>query len=303
MFYEMKRGRLGLITYEELVEDYVMYDFPEMTVKECKHNPHNFRSNTYVLENLLFVVLDMVSFPEIFGSKHRMALYVRGDMCLIVAVSDEEGRIVRLFHELVERYDNGKGLVATYPERFLYNFLELMIADDQKFLENMEFNMSLLETRIMKERVDSSFINEILVLRKELMILWNYYEQLVDLGEALKDNEEERFPRKHVRSFEVFTNQVRRLSENVTHLKEYTVQLRETHDAMMDYHLNHVMKLFTIITAIFSPLSLIAGWYGMNFQYMPELGWRYGYLVVVILSLSVVVCCILLFKKYKLFQK
>jgi magnesium transporter len=248
-------------------------------------------------------VLDIISLPEVFEQKERFALYIRSDLCLIVSISDENGRISGLFHELVQRYETGNGMMSSYPEKFLYNYLEALITNDRKFLENMEFNMSLLETRIMKERIDESFINEILLIRKELMLLWNYYEQLVDLGEALKENEDQRFPVKHARSFGVFTGQVQRLSENVTHLKEYTVQLRETHDAMMDYHLNHVMKLFTVITAIFSPLSLIAGWYGMNFQYMPELRWRYGYLAVVLLSVLVVIGSVVVFKKYKLLQK
>ena len=78
------------------------------------------------------------------------------------------------------------------------------------------------------------------------------------------------------------------------------MQLRETHDAMLDYNLNNIMKLFTVITTIFLPLSLIVGWYGMNFENMPELGWRYGYLGVIVFSVIVVVCCFIIFKKYKL---
>ena len=44
------------------------------------------------------------------------------------------------------------------------------------------------------------------------------------------------------------------------------------------------MKLFTMVTIIFQPLTLIVGWYGMNFKYMPELNWKYGYLAVILLS-------------------
>ena len=46
-------------------------------------------------------------------------------------------------------------------------------------------------------------------------------------------------------------------------------------------------------------LSLIAGWYGMNFRYMPELEWRYGYLAVFLLSVAVIVYCLILFKRKK----
>ena len=161
--------------------------------------------------------------------------------------------------------------------------------------------MSALETRILKERVDAAFINEILLMKKELMYMWNYYDQLIDIGEVLRDNDNEMFPPENVRRFATFTERTMRLSENVKHLKEYAVQLRETHDAMLDYNLNNIMKLFTVITTIFLPLTLIVGWYGMNFVNMPELTWRYGYLGVIIFSVVVVGICIIAFKKYKLF--
>ena len=59
------------------------------------------------------------------------------------------------------------------------------------------------------------------------------------------------------------------------------------------------MKLFTMVTIIFQPLTLIVGWYGMNFKNMPELGWRFGYLYVIILSILVVGGILYYFKKKK----
>ena len=62
---------------------------------------------------------------------------------------------------------------------------------------------------------------------------------------------------------------------------------------------NRIMTLLTIVTTIFMPLTLIAGWYGMNFRYMPELEWRIGYPIVIGVSILIVVFCLLLFKKKK----
>lgn len=301
MFYELKRGRVGLITFQELQDDYVMYDFPAQTVEECKRNLYNFRSDASVMSNLVFVVLDLLNFRDVFGEKDRVAIYIRSDLCMIVEVKDEDESIRKLFEDTVKRYETeGQGIKETVPEKFLYHFLNNLVREDKKFLENMEFHMSVLETRILKEHVHPSFINEILSLKRELMYLWNYYEQLVDVGEVLRDNENDMFPDENIRRFSHFTERTNRLSENVKHLKEYTVQLRETHDAMLDYNLNNIMKLFTVITTIFLPLTLIAGWYGMNFEYMPELHWRYGYLGVIVFSTVVVLICIVAFKKYKL---
>lgn len=59
------------------------------------------------------------------------------------------------------------------------------------------------------------------------------------------------------------------------------------------------MTLLTVVTTIFMPLTLIAGWYGMNFKYMPEFEWRLGYPVVILVSILIVIFCLILFKKKK----
>ena len=62
---------------------------------------------------------------------------------------------------------------------------------------------------------------------------------------------------------------------SVLNLRDYLSQVREAYQSQIDINLNNVMKIFTVITAIFLPLSLIAGWYGMNFN-MPEYQSPYG---------------------------
>ena len=67
----------------------------------------------------------------------------------------------------------------------------------------------------------------------------------------------------------------------------------------MDVKQNRIMTLLTVITSIFLPLTLIAGWYGMNFKYMPELNWKLGYPAVILVSIAIVVGCVRWFKKKK----
>lgn len=300
MLYELKRGRVGLLTFQELEDDYVMYGFPKQTLTECHDNPYNFRSDPYVSGNLIFVVLDILNLYNVFGDKNRVALYIRNDLVLVVVVRDMDESIKKTFERAIRHYEEGQGLSQTVPEKLLYHFLDGIIMNDRRFLENMEFNMSALESRILKERVEPAMINEILSIKKELIYIWNYYDQLIDLGELLRDNETDMFPQENIKGFAVFTRRTIRLSENVKQLKEYTVQLQETHDAMLDYNLNSVMKLFTVITTIFLPLSLIVGWYGMNFSNMPELTWKYGYPGVIVLSVIVVGVSLITFRRYRL---
>ena len=69
--------------------------------------------------------------------------------------------------------------------------------------------------------------------------------------------------------------------------------------AQMDVKQNRIMTVLTVVTTIFMPLTLIVGWYGMNFQNMPELTSPYGYTGVIILSIMVVVGGLLFFRMKK----
>ena len=77
------------------------------------------------------------------------------------------------------------------------------------------------------------------------------------------------------------------------------MQLRDLYKAHLDIKQNRIMTVLTVVTTIFMPLTLIAGWYGMNFHFMPELNWKWSYPVVIILSIAIAVGSLLFFKKKK----
>ena len=87
---------------------------------------------------------------------------------------------------------------------------------------------------------------------------------------------------------------------DIERLREYAMQVSGEYQSQVDIAQNRVMQLLTIVTTIFLPLSLIVGWYGMNFD-MPELSWEYGYPVVIVLAVVIVAVLIRYFKRKKWF--
>ena len=77
------------------------------------------------------------------------------------------------------------------------------------------------------------------------------------------------------------------------------MQLRDLYQAHIDIKQNRIMTVLTVVTTIFMPLTLIVGWYGMNFKYMPELEWQWGYPVVILVCVVIAVGSLLFFKKKK----
>jgi magnesium transporter len=79
------------------------------------------------------------------------------------------------------------------------------------------------------------------------------------------------------------------LFENCELLRSQCDAITQAYAASVGNRMNQVMKTLTILTSIFAPLTFIAGIYGMNFEHMPELSWRFGYAYVLILMLVVAV--------------
>ena len=138
-------------------------------------------------------------------------------------------------------------------------------------------------------------------MKQTLLPLKQMYEQLIDALEDLMEDENDIYTEIEIKYCTRIYSRIERLYKTVINLREYVSQTREAYQAQMDITLNVTMKTFTVITAIFLPLTFIAGWYGMNFKYLPEISWKYGYLGVTILSVIIVVGCLIIFKKKKWF--
>ena len=139
----------------------------------------------------------------------------------------------------------------------------------------------------------------LLKIKRELLLMQNYYEHLIDIGEALEENENEIFSKKELRCISGFTQRARRLREDADSLQSAVMHLQDSYQSSLDLKLNNTMNFFTVITAVFFPLTVIVGWYGMNFDSMPELRWRYGYAFVIALSVGVVSLLLYAVKRHR----
>ncbi len=228
---------------------------------------------------------------DITGTRHAFAFAL--DEKGIVLIDDEQ-----YASSLVEELRAAKKWRLPSLERFLYDLLETIIARDLSLLEKMEKRLNRLEEHILQQEIDQ-IPTELNDMRGDLLDLRTHYEQLIDLGQELEENENGFFRPENLRYFRLFTERVSRLQDTVTSLREYITQLRDLVQSQLGVKQNKIMTLLTVITSIFLPLTLIAGWYGMNFRYMPELEYRYAYPVVIAVSVAIVAASLIWFKRKK----
>lgn len=170
-------------------------------------------------------------------------------------------------------------------------------------MEALEARAEKLETEALTEAALTSnrFGGKLLGVRKQVSALARYCAQLEDMFEDLGNAAQEAaLSPAEARSLALSGERAHRLREDTLGLREYLLQIRELYQAQIGIRQNEIMKLLTVVTSIFLPLSLIAGWYGMNFTYMPELHWPWAYPAVIGVSLAIAVGSMLFFK-YKKF--
>ena len=181
----------------------------------------------------------------------------------------------------------------------MYDFLELIIHNDLRTMQKYELELDSLEKEIMSN-AETAHMERNNDIRGDIRDLRIHYEQLLDLGQELEENENGFFKEENLRYFHMFSSRVDRLYDSATHLRDYTIQLNDLYQSQLDVRQNRIMTVLTVVTTIFMPLTLIVGWYGMNFKYMPELESRLGYPVVIVLSIFIVVGSLIFFKIKKI---
>ena len=183
-------------------------------------------------------------------------------------------------------------------ERFLYDFLEQIVDNDLSLMERYEVELDRIEDTIVSSQGQGDLVrvNEIRSDIRELLV---HYEQIIDMTQELEENENGFFSEENLRYIHLFMNLMARRHDTAVSLRDHTMQVRDLYNAQLEVRQNRTMTLLTVITTIFMPLTLIAGWYGMNFRYMPELESHLGYPVVIAVSAAIVVFCLILFRKKK----
>ncbi len=213
----------------------------------------------------------------------------------LLLVSDEKRYLKGILRQLA-----GGNQADISFGRLLYEFFEKMVEKDADKLAQMERKVSALEDDVLLDRESGNFVQQIVTLRRQLRVLKRYYEQILDIFSYVEGNDNGFFDNRVLKAFRMLTGKVNRLYQGVGNLRDSISQVREAYQAEVDIELNETMKVFTVITTIFLPLTLIAGWYGMNLN-MPEYASPYAYPAVILVSLLVVVGEIVYFKKKKWF--
>ncbi len=212
---------------------------------------------------------------------------------LLLATEGEGG-----YQELARVWEKSHGLEGTEGMRLPY-LIHQLLKEDGQMLSGLEQQISRLEDEALEGKWEK-FNHKMSRMRKELRRLSKCYFQIDDFCDQLL--EEGVLTANEKKETQRLQERVGRLQQETVFLREYAGQVREIEQSQMDQRQNAIMRLLTVVATIFMPLTLIVGWYGMNFSNMPELHWKYGYPAVCLVSVAMVLLCISICKKKGFFQ-
>lgn len=295
--------RLEEITEEELHQSNksaVFITSPHEARKTLKMAGVRFEGNLRLSEiefNRVETQLDCLSgtlyipkHSNILGPRHHIIFMINSKHIVII---DE----TNFTENTIRRISRRRTQQGETREHFIYNYFTQFLSKDLELLGRHEQRLMKLEERVTKGDIDD-FHNELVPIRKELLELRTYYDEIMDIGKELEEDENDFFDEKQLRFFGTISDRADRLKNRTSHLLEYATQVRDTYQTQVDAEQNKNMEFLTVVSTIFFPLTLITSWYGMNFKNMPEL--EQGYPIFIIVSIMIIVIAILYFKKKKM---
>lgn len=176
------------------------------------------------------------------------------------------------------------GASDLFPERMLFLLLEHLAAEDIALIRSFDEIETVLEEKLLAG-VKLDYPQQIFRLRQKTLLLTQYSGLMVDLMDILEEAESSVLRRESAGLIRLVATRFDRLERAALTLRESVMQLREAYQSQVDIDANLMMRLFTVVSVIFLPLTVITGWFGMNFKNMPELDWVYGYPAVAVASL------------------
>jgi magnesium transporter len=249
------------------------------------------------LEDSIFIIVKMISYDE---TKHEVKAE-QFSMVLgsnyVISFQEKEGDVLDpVRNRLRKKASRIRKRGADY---LAYALLDAIVDNYFIVLERIGEEVEALDEALSEGLTQETmqriyhFKNELILFRKSVWPLREAIHRLEGVESTLVDD-------KTVLFFRDIHDHIVQVIENTEALRDMVAGMLDLYLSAVSNRMNEVMKMLTIIATIFIPLTFIAGIYGMNFKYMPELEWPWGYFLVLVLMVVVVVVMIIWFRRKRL---
>jgi magnesium transporter len=235
------------------------------------------RTKLDVMDDAMFLVMKMIYANEDTEGAiiEQVSFYLKSNVLITFQEKKED-----VFEPIRNRIRQGKGRVRKSSVDYLFYALTDAVVDNYiVVLELIGERTEWLEENLMK-RPSLSTLESVYDLKRELLFLRRSILPLKEIVVKLQKEETGLIAETTKLYLKDLFDHVVQVSESIETYREMNAGLMDMYMMLSSNAMNQVVKTLTIISTIFIPLTFIVGVYGMNFDFMPELKWRYGYWLV-----------------------
>lgn len=247
-------------------------------------------------DDCLYFTLKMLYSINGENIEYEQISFVLGNHYLI-SFQEKEGDLFDFFRERI-RLDQGR-VRKKKADYLLYRLIDIIVDNYYNILDAIGNQIEEIEDNLSENESEHTF-QRIQKLKKELIFLRKAVYPLRDALSKLVKDEGDFIEEENIRYFADVYDHVVHLIDSLDTYKDLTSSLMDIHINTQNNQLNKVIKVLTIISTIFIPLTFIVGVYGMNFKHFPELEWTYGYPFIwgIMLMLAIGMLVYFRFKKW-----
>jgi magnesium transporter len=244
-------------------------------------------------ESHIFFVLKMLSQDDKNRIKHEQFSMILGEK-FVISFQELPSDI---FDPIRDRIRSGKGRIRKMgPDYLAYALIDSIVDSYFPMLEKLGDKIESIEEELISEPVPET-LQTIHNLKRDLIFLRKSVWPLREVVNGLQREESELVKKDtHVYLRDVYDHTIQVIDTIEAH-RDMVSGMLDIYLSSLSNEMNEVMKVLTIIATIFIPMTFVAGIYGMNFEHMPELRWRYGYFAVWLVILSVMGSMLIFFRK------
>ena len=285
----------GLNNTAEIEKLGIHYGLHPLTLEDIVNTTHRPKIDEF--DNYLFVILKMLYFKNEGELVFEQVSMVVGDD-YVLTFQEADGDI---FNDLRERISSGKGRVRTLGSDYLmYAIIDSVVDHYLTVIEAFGDKIEEIEDRVFEGNSDNNetattiqeLKREVLKIRRSVFPLREVISHLDKIEHHIIDERTHNFLRD-------LYDHIVQVNESIEMYREMVWSLLDMYMSIISNKMNEVMKVLTIIATVFIPLTFIAGIYGMNFDNMPELHYKYSYFILIGIMVFIFLMMLVYFRKKK----
>jgi magnesium transporter len=235
-----------------------------------------------------------VDSEELFVNYEQISIIVLDNLIFTFKEVEDD-----LFAPIIKRLKNGKGKIRNLGTDYMtYAILDMIVDQNFVLLETLDEILDSIEDELLTNPTAGTLASiqrikrELISIRRSVLPVRDMLNAIIRSDSALIHE------RVHIYLRDVYDHALR-ISESIESYRDILSGLMDIYVSSVSNKMNEIMKILTVFASIFIPLTFIAGIYGMNFEYMPELRWKWAYPVLWIAFITIPVVLLVYFRKKK----